>query len=198
MLDRDGWEELRGNIRRFIGRRVADAAAVEDMTQEVLLRAHVRRGELPTAEALRHWSFRVAANLVVDRHRRRGREAAPEGLPAAETEDERDAAREGRGLAACLPRMIEGLPARYRRALELVDLAGMTQQDAAPALGLSVSGAKSRVQRGRAELRRRLLACCRVELDKRGGVVGYEPTAESKQYCGGEEFCVQSGGPSSS
>lgn len=47
------------------------------------------------------------------------------------------------------------------QALELTDLGGMTQGDAAARLGLSVSGMKSRVQRGRRMLREEIGRCCR-------------------------------------
>lgn len=51
----------------------------------------------------------------------------------------------------------------------------MTQTAAAGKLGLSVSGMKSRVQRARQHLRTALDDCCRVALDRRGGVIDYEP-----------------------
>lgn len=51
----------------------------------------------------------------------------------------------------------------------------MPQAEIAARAGLSLSGAKSRVQRARTMLREVLLQCCRVEVGKRGGVVDYEP-----------------------
>ena len=195
----DALNDLREDLRRFVERRAGDAAA-EDLVQEVLLRAHERRDELSTPAALRHWSFRVAANLVVDHYRRRRGGAvalddAPEAMSAGSASEPGEASR---GLASCAARMAETLPAPYRRAVQLVELGGMTQHQAAGVLGLSVSGAKSRVQRGRAELRRMLLDCCHVELDRRGGVVDYAPTAKAERYCGGKDFCVRSAGPASS
>lgn len=203
MLESTALNELSDELRRYIRRHVGDDASAEDLAQEVLLRAHVHRDDLPTPEALRHWTFRVAANVVIDHHRRRDRAPAVggESSAVARVADggvDDDGRGQGRALASCAKRMVETLPERYRKAVELVELAGMTQQQAAPVLGLSVSGAKSRVQRGRAELRRRLLDCCRVELDARGGVIDYEPTEKAGRYCGGENLCVHSGGPSSS
>ena len=54
------------------------------------------------------------------------------------------------------------------------ELEGLTQKAAAERVGLSLSGMKSRVQRGRAQLRQRLLECCHIEFDRRGRVVEYE------------------------
>ena len=73
-----------------------------------------------------------------------------------------------------------------REALRLVEVDGVTQVEAARRLGLSVSGMKSRVQRARSRLRSVVEACCRVELDRRGGLVDYEPRG---QGCGCGSSC---------
>ena len=70
-------------------------------------------------------------------------------------------------------------------AIELSELGGLTQKEAAERVGLSVPGMKARVQRGRRKLREALLDCCRVEVDRRGGVVDYEfKGGDSYEGCG--------------
>lgn len=56
----------------------------------------------------------------------------------------------------------------------LTELDGTSQKDAAAELGVSVTAMKARVQRGRGKLKDALLDCCRVELDRRGGLVDYD------------------------
>jgi RNA polymerase sigma-70 factor (ECF subfamily) len=56
----------------------------------------------------------------------------------------------------------------------------MSQKDAATMLGISVSGMKSRVQRGRQQLREALEECCSIALDVRGRVLSCEPRAEGR------------------
>ena len=85
-------------------------------------------------------------------------------------------------LARCLVPMVRALPAPYGEALLLVDIDGMTQGRAAEELGLSLSGMKSRVQRGRRKLKQALLRCCTIELDRRGGIVDY--SRRSNEDCG--------------
>lgn len=51
---------------------------------------------------------------------------------------------------------------------------GLTQIEAASRAGLSLSGMKSRVQRGREQLRERVLACCEVDLDRRRSIARFE------------------------
>jgi RNA polymerase sigma-70 factor (ECF subfamily) len=66
--------------------------------------------------------------------------------------------------------LLARVPSEYQQALELTDLGSMTQKDAAARLGLSSSGMKSRVQRGRRLLGAEIGRCCRVELDASGAL----------------------------
>jgi RNA polymerase sigma-70 factor (ECF subfamily) len=172
--------ELRGPLAGFIARRVADPQDAEDVLQEVLLRMHRHSDELLSADRVGAWMHQIARNAIVDHYRRRA--ARPE-LPAggageiderakAVTDEPVPGALRGE-LAACLRPMIDQLPAKHREALVLSEFVGLTQIEAAGRLGISVSGAKTRVQRARAQLRTLLLDCCHVELDRRGGVTEY-------------------------
>jgi RNA polymerase sigma-70 factor (ECF subfamily) len=126
------------------------------------------------------WLYRVARNVIIDHYRTRrsqprldSDDPAPPGMvedPFAD--DPRDAQRE---LAGCLRSLIDQLPEPYRSAVITVDLDGQTQTEAAYAADLSVSGMKSRVQRGRRQLRRLLTECCRVHTSPTGSINGYEP-----------------------
>jgi hypothetical protein len=81
----------------------------------------------------------------------------------------------------CIGRALSGeLPPRYRDALILTEWQGMSQDELAKKVGLSVSGAKSRVQRARSQLKQLLLDCCRFEIDRRGNVIDYTSRAKSE------------------
>jgi RNA polymerase sigma-70 factor, ECF subfamily len=71
-------------------------------------------------------------------------------------------------LKTAFRRMIYSLPDPYRDALVLTGFDGLTQQELANRLGISLSGAKSRVQRGRARLKEMLEECGSLEFDRRG------------------------------
>ncbi len=180
------WQELHGNLRAFIGRRVRNPADVEDLVQRVLLQILVGVGALRDADRLHAWVYRTARNVIVDHYRspRARREVASgdaEALAdvvATQPEADEDEGAALRELADCLAPMLRQLKPAYREAVILADLEGVNQADAARQAGVSVSGMKSRVQRGRQELKAVLEACCRVDLDSRGGIVGYEPRAQ--------------------
>ena len=67
----------------------------------------------------------------------------------------------------------ERLPEPYRSAVHAVDIDGMTHLAAADLAGISVPGMKSRVQRGRRQLRELLTDCCTVELSATRAVTDY-------------------------
>jgi hypothetical protein len=77
-------------------------------------------------------------------------------------------------LAACIRPLVDALPTYYRRALELTDFEGRTQSDAADIEGISLSGMKSRVQRGRRQFATLVRQCCDVTTDSRGELVDFD------------------------
>lgn len=178
------WEELRAGLRAFISRRVRNQSDVDDLVQRVLLQLVKGLESLRDAERLHAWMYRTARNVLVDYYRASGarREttggdagdlASLEGTDARETADDRAGARE---LAGCLTPLLGGLSPEYREAVMLADLEGINHAEAARRAGVSLSGMKSRVQRGRRQLKAALEACCRVERDRRGGIAGYDPS----------------------
>ncbi len=70
---------------------------------------------------------------------------------------------------------VERLPEIYREALRLTEFEGVSQVELARRLGLSVSAAKSRVQRARAMVRAEMERCCRWETDRYGTAVDAQP-----------------------
>ncbi len=174
MTETEAWPLFNQQLRAYIGRRV-DAAAVDDVLGDILLRVAEHRDQFDNAENPLAWLYRVAGNIITDYYRRRATEQkalrqAGAGVTEADTSDESDSYAE---LSRCLTPMIRQLPEDYREALLLTDIKGDTQSAAAAQLGLSVSGMKSRVQRGREQLKKALHRCCKIELNKRGGIVDY-------------------------
>ena len=188
------WRELHDRLWSFIARRVRSPQDAEDILQEVMLRIHRHSGDLEHADRVASWVYRIAANSVTDHYRRSvRRELAsgqatdidePAGATAASAWTEPDSEELRAELAGCLAPLTARLPPLYREALEVTEFQGMTQAEAASRLGLSVSGMKARVQRGREQLKELLLDCCEVELDRRGGVTAYRSKRGSCATCG--------------
>ncbi len=166
------WNDYAARLRTFIRARMDDDADADDVLQEVFLRIHTGLCCREAATRLEGWIYRVTRNLIVDRYRRRRPvDELPDGLaapagPAAE-DDPRTR------LAFSLRETIDELPSPYREALLATEYGGLTQRQLADREGITLSGAKSRVQRARDKLRALLLACCHFELDRLGRIVDY-------------------------
>ena len=174
------WTHLSSDLRRFIRRRVADDHAADDLLQETFVRVHRNIGTLQEADRLAAWVYRIARNVIHDHHRKATN--ATVALADADPADDADDRLSRLRCRACgwLDEMIRSLPDGYREAVQLAEIEGLSQQEVADRLGLSLSGAKSRIQRGRAMLKDVLEQCCHFEFDGRGNVMDYDPKPDRK------------------
>lgn len=184
------WQGMHDGLRAFIAKRVSDQSHAEDVLQEVFVRVHRQLDSVNDPRRIISWIYQVTRNAIIDYYRKPGRRhEIPAGLSAdieafgGELQEESGDA--GSELAGCLRPMIERLSRDYREAITLVELDGLTQQAAAEQMGLSLSGMKSRVQRGRKQLKQMLDDCCLIELDRRGGVIEYQARGEACDPCAG-------------
>lgn len=164
------WDNHRTELQRFIQNKIGDPATSEDILQDVLLRAYQRLDTLADPNRLQAWLYQITRNAIIDHYRReRQTVELSETIPMPESEELTPL----ETLAGCVPSMIDDLNGPYREALQLAGLQGLQQQTVAEQLGISVSGAKSRVQRGRSQLKDLLLKCCWFEFDRRGSLTDY-------------------------
>jgi RNA polymerase sigma-70 factor (ECF subfamily) len=183
------WDGFHRRLRAFILGRVPDPADADDILQDVFVKLHTRLDTLRDEDRLTSWIYRVTRNAVVDHLRSR--------RPAMPVPDDRSAEAEPAGddafrqTAQFLRERMRTLPEKYRDALLLTEVEGLTQRQAADRLGLSLSGAKSRVQRARELLREQLLDCCHFELDRRRHIVGFVPRSRACPRCARD--CATSG-----
>ncbi len=159
--------ELRGWARH----RLASTADVEDLLQDLFLKA-LRQGErFCSVQNARAWLFEVARNTLADRLRvARTTVELPDDLATPEEEAEAIDT-----LTACLPRVLAELTPEDRDAITLCDLQGMARAEYAKARGLTLSAAKSRVQRARARMKAQMTVACQVQLDDAGHVQDFVP-----------------------
>ena len=181
--ERGAWSDLDAKLRPFIARRVRTPSDVDDVIQEVFLRMQRGLPAIRDDERFGPWVYRIARSAVADHHRAAARHPVAaavdeEGAEAEEEEEELDWAEQQ--LSSNLAAFVAMLDSPYREALTLTELQGLTQKEAAAMMGVSLSGMKSRVQRGRQQLRAALEACCDIAVDVRGRVISYDPRPDGK------------------
>lgn len=168
-------------LRAFIGRRVAPDH-VEDVLQDALLKVHERSEQLRDDTRFEAWVYRIGRNAIADHYRRMLRshetptaELDPTGPASADASQDADFRH---AMGAWLAASIERLPDEYAEALRRVELAGQSQAEAAQQLGISPSGLRSRVQRGRGLLRKQMQHECELHFDARDRLVDCTPRAD--------------------
>jgi RNA polymerase sigma-70 factor (ECF subfamily) len=179
------WHQFSAPLRQFIANRVAQPQDTDDILQEVFIKIHRNLDNLASETRLSSWLYRIARNAVIDYYRQRQSMEELPDQPLELTEPDHP----HQDLAACLKPMIDNLPEKYRQALWLTEFEGLSQKALSEQLGLSFSGAKSRVQRGRAQVQAMLAACCHLEFDRTGTVLDHQPKAASCTVCEQNSNC---------
>lgn len=176
--------DLAGPVRGFLRRRVPDDATADDLAQETLLRVYRSRAALRDGERLEAWLYRIARRTLADHYRRRRPEDPLVHEPVAEKVSGPD--EEQAMLMRSLGGFLEDLPEPYREPVRLAELEGLPLEIVARRLGLTLAATKSRVRRGRLQLKAALQRCCRFEFDRYGRVIDAERRRPETGECGCE------------
>lgn len=178
---RQVWEEFNSRLYQYINTRVQSPEDAKDILQDVFIKVHSNLEHLRDESRLAAWLYRITRNEITEYYRSaRPSIALEEQIPVQIEFYENNPEAE---IAASLKDMIERLPDKYRQALTLVEYGELNQREVADRLGISLSGAKSRIQRGRAMLKEMLLDCCHFEFDRTGKVINYMPKPRCCPAC---------------
>ncbi|MBI3195042.1 MAG: RNA polymerase sigma factor SigZ [Ignavibacteriae bacterium] len=165
------YKQFSKRLLNFIVQRVDSRDEAEDILHDVFLKVHTNIESLRDSTTIESWLYQVTRNAIIDYYRaRKPKEALPENI-IEETQTENAMEQ----LTPSIKHFIERLPEPYREAITLTELQGMKQKDLASKLGISLSGAKSRVQRARKMLKDLFFECCHFEFDRYGTVIDYHP-----------------------
>lgn len=155
------WQDYHQRLTHYVLKRISNKSDAEDIVQIVFLKIQQNPPQLNSIPQLEAWLLHVTKNTLVDYWRKI--------KPTMSLLDEHDYALEEDpephenpwlNLSCCLLAMMQDLPDKYRQAVELADLQEIKHKDIAQMMGISESGVKSRVKRGREKLRDLLVSCC--------------------------------------
>ena len=177
------WRKFSEQLRGFVRSKVSNDKIAEDVLQDIFMRIHKGIGDFRHEGRLQSWVFGIARRAIADHYRKRERNREqPAGTDVSTEEGEKadlnlnqydgehDVHEE---VLSWLIPMIDELPDKYGKPLRMADVEGKKQKEVAEHLGLSLSGAKSRIQRARQKLGKVLAACCEVQFGQEGRAVAY-------------------------
>jgi RNA polymerase sigma-70 factor (ECF subfamily) len=137
-------------VRSALSRLLDDERDVEEATQDVFVQAWRNLERFRGEAALSTWLYRIAVNEALMRTRRKR-------VPTVELSEAHavapDAGRQGHRLRGFLIARVKQLAPEYRAALVLRDIEGLSNQEVADVLGISLAAAKSRIHRARMQIR---------------------------------------------
>jgi len=168
------WINLSDKLKSFILSRISDKAVAEDILQEVFIRIHANIDTLRDDTKIHSWIYQITRNLINDHFRN----LKKENLRPHDIHEKEESSADQKIMEEAVHdmiKMMDKLPAEYCEALCLTELEGLSQIDYAQRIGISYSGAKSRVQRSRKLLKDMLMNCCHYEFDKYGTVLNISP-----------------------
>ncbi|OAT75273.1 hypothetical protein A9B99_15455 [Mangrovibacter phragmitis] len=171
------WGSVANELRRWLLARLPAQTSVDDVMQEVFLRALSTQENFCTVQNPRAWFYQVARHYLADTYRR-GRHFIPleqvvEGEPAAP--EAMDKAVIDQLAQQCLPRVLSELAEADSDIVRYCDLQGMTVAEYAVTHQLSLPAAKSRLLRARQRLYQLMRKKCQVQTDPTGAVCQFVP-----------------------
>ena len=167
------WLKYSHTVKDFIRNQTHNADVTDDILQEVFIKIHQSLHLLRDEERVAGWVFQIARNTVLNYFRSQKRNLENQELHQVENEGENlfKENKLNQVVGIWLEDFKKDLAPKYQEALQLVDIEGITQVELANRLGISISGAKSRVQRGREKLKQKLIDCCPVKTDQYGNIL---------------------------
>ena len=157
-------EKLKG----FIQKQVRDPDTAQEITQNLFLKVYQHCESLPEVKNPKAWLYQVTRNAITDYYRAHKQEVSLDVAGELPNETDINLANE---ILELVEPMIAMLPEEYAQPLYLSDILSLPQKEIAAQLNLSLSGTKSRIQRGREKLKALFLECFFLEFDHTGHLV---------------------------
>ncbi|MEX0721416.1 MAG: RNA polymerase sigma factor SigZ [Balneolaceae bacterium] len=154
------WKNFHDQLLAFIVSKVGNRELAHDLLQEVFVKIHLNLPSLKSSDALSSWVFSIARNVIIDNHRKAKVEQKMEREVQSFFYDDSESSKPDEYCEECLQPFIDELPPEFKEAILATDLGSLTQKEYAEQIGLSYSGLKSRVQRGRKQLNTLFSNCC--------------------------------------
>lgn len=158
------YQRYQQRLLAYVSQRISTTADAEDIVQSIFVKIQQHPPYIDSQPKLEGWLLQVTKNTLIDYWRKQKNTVSlSDEHDVAAEEDNSTEENPWLNLSCCLLAMIQDLPEKYRQAVELADLQEIKHKDIAMMMGISESGVKSRVKRGREKLHDLLVSCCSVD-----------------------------------
>jgi RNA polymerase sigma-70 factor (ECF subfamily) len=156
--------EFQKSLKDYIFSKVKNIHLTEDILQDVFLKINDKIDTLKDSDKLKSWIFTIARNSIIDHFRTNKYHLDIDEIEIPEESPEN----KSECYHKCLTPFINNLDDKYKDALLSTELGTLSQKDYAEQLGISYSGAKSRVQRAKLQIKDAFISCCMIKKDASG------------------------------
>lgn len=150
--------KIKNKLFRFSFNIVNDAAEAEDVVQEVFIKLWKKRDHLAEINNIEAWCMRVTRNLSIDKTRSKHRrtEGFKEGFDMKDEAPSPYQQMAGGDIFSKIKKLMQLLPDKQRMVMELRDIEGLSYQEVAEALEISLDQVKVNIYRARIAMRKEL------------------------------------------
>jgi RNA polymerase sigma-70 factor, ECF subfamily len=172
-------QQFRAEIFAYVKSKVSDPAIADDLTQETFVKVGRALAKGATPEHFRGWLYQIARNTTIDflMEYRRFVPLKDSTLDREASHSEASDSDDGefrKNLFSYTLNVIKTFPVEDREALVLTEIDGLSREELAAELKISLTAAKSRVHRARTKLRKAVEKCCRLVTDPYGRVIDWQ------------------------
>ncbi len=163
------WLRYKEGLKFYILKKVKDEAIADDLSHEVLMKVYNSCCSDIEIKNVRSWLYQIAHNTTMDylKKEQKFTDEVPETIETSESDSIKEA-------GEYIKPLIQLLPKKYAEPLLLSDLKGLKQAEVSKKLNLSLTAAKSRIQRARKLLKEQIIVCSNLEVDEKGNLISIE------------------------
>ncbi|NQY05349.1 MAG: sigma-70 family RNA polymerase sigma factor [Flavobacteriaceae bacterium] len=174
------WNQYYQDLKRFALSKLKQEDSVDDILQEVYIKAQINWGALQDITKVKFWLLTITRNTITDFFKKNNSIELQESDLKSDDFTIEQVSEEPHTEKDCLVGIIKNLPKKYREPLFLSDIKGIKQNDIAKQLHLPLSTVKSQIQRARKMIVQGYMDCCDYTLNEKGYLVG---EIKEKEYC---------------
>jgi RNA polymerase sigma-70 factor (ECF subfamily) len=174
------WSVYTVSLKAFLSSKVSNSADVEDVYQDTLVKAYKNIHTLKSDDNFKPWLFSIASNTVNDFYHQKKNAKKIRHNSLWYGENDYDIKR---SLAQCIEPFFQSLEREIAEVMFSIDIEGQSQKSYAEQHGISYSTLKSRVQKGRRQLRELYERCCLFTFDHSGNLLEYDLKLKNCKKC---------------